>query len=230
MAAEDNHDVHRSDDHDESSRLLEGTDVKVKAVESPSSEGYSWTVDGLPLSHGSVMGEPVGRNQWDSGLLSCLGRNDEFCSSDLEVCLLGSVAPCVLYGSNVERLGSVPGSFTTHCLPYLGLYLMGNSFFGCNCLAPCFSYPIRSAIRRKFNLEGSFEAMNRSCGISCIEDGTKREHCETTCDFMTHVMCHTCALCQEGRELRRRLTHPAFNSQPVVVVVPPSQQTMGRRH
>lgn len=46
-----------------------------------------WTADGLPLSHGSVVGEPmVGRTHWDSSLCACLGRNDEFCSSDLEVC------------------------------------------------------------------------------------------------------------------------------------------------
>lgn len=48
--------------------------------------GCGWTADGLPLGHGSVMGEPMGRAQWDSGLLACLGRNDDFCSSDLEVC------------------------------------------------------------------------------------------------------------------------------------------------
>lgn len=52
---------------------------------SPGSAG-GWTVDGLPLGHASVMGEPVGRGHWDSGLFSCLGRSDEFCSSDLEVC------------------------------------------------------------------------------------------------------------------------------------------------
>jgi hypothetical protein len=48
--------------------------------------GYSWTADGLPLGHGSVVGEPMGRTHWNSGLCACLGRNDEFCSSDLEVC------------------------------------------------------------------------------------------------------------------------------------------------
>ncbi|KAL7208466.1 hypothetical protein ACSBR1_030251 [Camellia fascicularis] len=31
------------------------------------------------------MGEPLLRAQWDSNLFACLGRNDEFCSSDLEV-------------------------------------------------------------------------------------------------------------------------------------------------
>ncbi|KAL8039485.1 hypothetical protein ABFX02_10G040100 [Erythranthe guttata] len=184
-----------------------------------------WTADGLPV------GEPtMERSQWDSSLLSCLGRNDEFCSSDLEVCLLGSVAPCVLYGTNVERLGSAPGTFANHCLPYTGLYLIGNTFFGYNCLAPWFSYPIRTSIRRKFNLEGSCEAIVRSCGCcgSVIDDDVQREQCETACDFATHVFCHACALCQEGREIRRKLPHPAFNAQPFLVMIPPGGQIMGR--
>lgn len=54
--------------------------------EAPASAGYDWTANGLPLGHGSVMGEPMGRSLWDSSLFACLGRNDEFCSSDLEVC------------------------------------------------------------------------------------------------------------------------------------------------
>ncbi|KAK4396327.1 Cell number regulator 8 [Sesamum angolense] len=59
----------------------------------------------------------------------------------LPVGLLGSAAPCVLYGTNVERLGSAPGTFANHCLPYTGFYLMGNAFFGWNCFAPLFSFP-----------------------------------------------------------------------------------------
>ncbi|KAK8359568.1 hypothetical protein V6Z11_A04G104700 [Gossypium hirsutum] len=205
------------------------TDVAA-SPEARTGAGFGWTADGLPLVHGSVVGEPMGRSQWDSSLLACLGRNDEFCSSDVEVCLLGSVAPCVLYGSNVERLGSAPGTFANHCLPYSGLYLIGNSFFGWNCLAPWFSYSTRTAIRRKFNLEGTCEALNRSGGYcrSCLEDEVQREQCESTCDFATHVFCHACALCQEGRELRRRLPHPGFNAQPVLVMIPPGEQTMGR--
>ncbi|GLT79336.1 hypothetical protein SLA2020_508280 [Shorea laevis] len=192
--------------------------------------GYGWTADGLPLVHGSMFGEPIAREQWDSSLMACLGRNDEFCSSDLEVCLLGSVAPCVLYGSNAERLLSSSETFAYHCLPYCGLYLIGPSFFGWNCLAPWFSYPSRTAIRRKFNLEGSCEALNRSCGCcgSCLEDEMQRELCESASDAATHVFCHPCALCQEGREIRRRMPHPGFNTQPVLVMIPPGEQTMGR--
>ncbi|KAI4300249.1 hypothetical protein L6164_033646 [Bauhinia variegata] len=204
--------------------------LKSSAFEPIIGNGYGWTADGLPLGHGNVVGEPMGRTQWNSSLCACLGRNDEFCSSDLEVCLLGSVAPCVLYGSNVERLGSAPGTFANHCLPYSGLYMIGNSCFGGNCLAPWFSYPSRTAIRRKFNLEGTCEAFNRSCGCcgSCLEDELQREQCESVCDLATHVFCHACALCQEGRELRRRLPHPGFNAQPVLIMIPPSEQSMGR--
>ncbi|KAG5584410.1 hypothetical protein H5410_044844 [Solanum commersonii] len=189
-----------------------------------------WTAEGVPMGHG-VVGDPImNRAQWDSGLCACFGRTDEFCSSDIEVCLLGSMAPCVLYGSNAERLGSAPGTFANHCLPYTGLFLIGQSFFGSNCVAPCFTYPSRTAIRRTFNLEGSCEAFNRSSGCcgSFVEDEVQREQCESVCDLATHFFCHPCALCQEGRELRRRLPHPGFNAQQVLVMIPPNEQTMGR--
>jgi hypothetical protein len=41
-------------------------------------------------------------------------------------------------------------------------------------------------------------------------------------------LCHPCALCQEGRELRRRVPHPGFNGLSVFVMMPPTEQTMGR--
>jgi len=215
----------------------EGSPLLPKQEESGTEEnipkqegGAEWTVDGLPLGHGNVVGAPVSRSQWDSSLFARLGRNDEFCSSDLEVCLLGTVAPCMLYGSNVERLSLAPGTFANHCLPYTSLYLLGNFLFGWNCLAPWFSYPSRTAIRRKFNLEGSCEAFNRSCGCcgGIMEDDEQREHCESSCDFATHFFCHRCALCQEGRELRRRLPHPGFNGRSVLVMIPPMEQMMAR--
>ncbi|KAK2657997.1 hypothetical protein Ddye_011049 [Dipteronia dyeriana] len=243
MAHNNNQDASPNDSHEESSPLLNNhpknekqsnvVDGKASAVAptpQKSLAAVGWTANGLPLGHGSVMGEPMGRTQWDSSLCACLGRNDEFCSSDLEVCLLGSMAPCVLYGSNVERLGSAPGTFANHCVPYTGLYLIGQAFFGWNCLAPWFSYSSRTAIRRKFNLEGSCEALHRSCGCcgSCVEDQLQRESCESAFDFATHVFCHLCALCQEGRELRRRMPPPGFNAQPVLVMIPPGEQAMGR--
>ncbi|XP_043700735.1 cell number regulator 8-like [Telopea speciosissima] len=217
-------------DANDSHAETESKSVPLESGEIGVGIGVGWTADGLPLGHGSVVGEPVARGPWASSLFACLGRNDEFCSSDLEVCLLGSVAPCMLYGSNVERLGSGPGAFANHCLSYTALYFLGNSLFGWNCLAPWFSYPSRTAIRRKFNLEGNCEALSRSCGCcgSFMEDDEQREQCETACDFATHYFCHVCSLCQEGRELRRRLPHPGFNGRPVLVMIPPMEQTMGR--
>ncbi|XP_020578201.1 cell number regulator 8 [Phalaenopsis equestris] len=190
-----------------------------------------WTAEGVPLvfAHGSIVGEPLVRDQWDSGLFSCLGRNDEFCSTDLEVCLLGSFAPCVLFGSNAERLGSAPGSFIHNCFTYAGLYMLGNCFFGWNCLAPWLAYPRRAAIRRRFNLEGNCEALAKSIGChGIVSDEESREQLESICDVATHVFCHPCALCQEGRELRRRLPHPCLAATSMMIMMPPMEQCMGR--
>ncbi|KAL0336881.1 UNVERIFIED_CONTAM: Cell number regulator 8 [Sesamum calycinum] len=131
----------------------------------PPAVPVGWTANGLPVGEPVMHREPMTqRSQWHSGVFSCLGRNDEFYSSDLEVCLLGAAAPCVLHGSNVERLGYAPGIFANQCLPYTGLYVIGSCFFGWNCLAPWFSYPTRTAIRHNFNLEGNFEELVRSFG------------------------------------------------------------------
>lgn len=47
---------------------------------------YGWIANGLPLSHDSVVREPTSRAQWNSSIYACLGLNDVFCGSDLEVC------------------------------------------------------------------------------------------------------------------------------------------------
>lgn len=74
----------------ESSPLLPTEAAGEKVPPAPAPEAAKYCADGVPV----VMGEPVGahsvggvpRESWNSGILSCLGRNDEFCSSDLEVC------------------------------------------------------------------------------------------------------------------------------------------------
>lgn len=73
------------------------------------------------------------------------------------------------------------------------------------------------------NKQGGCEALNRSygCWKCCLE----QEECY---DIFIHLFCHACALCQEARELHRRLPDPGFNSQPLLVTIPPGQQTMGR--
>lgn len=56
-----------------------------------------WTADGLPMSHGSVMGQPIPRSPWNSSACACLGQNDHFCSSDLEVCMSLSFISLLIY-------------------------------------------------------------------------------------------------------------------------------------
>ncbi|OIT28391.1 hypothetical protein A4A49_57752 [Nicotiana attenuata] len=51
----------------------------------PAAFSMGWTADGLDMGHGVV--DETNRGQWDSGLCGCFGRNDECCSSDIEVCV-----------------------------------------------------------------------------------------------------------------------------------------------
>lgn len=61
-------------------------------VETKSSGGapppvpIGWTVDGVPVGDPTVV-----KAQWETGLFSCLGKNDEFYSSDVEVCEFFSI-------------------------------------------------------------------------------------------------------------------------------------------
>lgn len=76
--------------------------------------------------------------------------------------------------------------------------------------------------------QGGCEAFQNSCGCCGSMGDEDQEQCEAFCDVGTHLFCHPCALCQEGREVRRRLPHPGFNAQPVLVMIPPGEQAMGR--
>lgn len=52
-----------------------------------STSGSAKIVGAPPLAHGFPVGHGrVQRNEWESGVFGCLGKNDEFYSSDLEVC------------------------------------------------------------------------------------------------------------------------------------------------
>lgn len=78
--------------------------------------------------------------------------------------------------------------------------------------------------------QGSCEAFSRSFGCchGMLQDEVRREQLESACDLATHLLCHPCSLCQEGRELRRRMPHPGFNGRPILVMMPPTEQAMGR--
>jgi Cys-rich protein (TIGR01571 family) len=215
---------------EESAKMYTGEmEPETKTMEPPTTPEYIEVANGVPAGPGGpVMGAPVSRSAWSTGLFSCLGSQDEFCSSDLEVCIVGTFIPCVLYGGNMERILPRRSSFCTHCLSYSSLYFLGNCLFNTNILAPCFSYPSRTALRRKFNLEGTGEQIANTFGCcgSVIDDDESHECCESVLDCAVHVLCHPCALCQESRELRRRLPHPAFSRPAYLPQAPPMEQHM----
>ena len=78
-AADDNH-----GHEEEASPLLAPPPADEKQTP-PTQYPAKGCANGVPV----VMGEPVAAppwESWDTGVLSCLGRNDDFCSSDIEVC------------------------------------------------------------------------------------------------------------------------------------------------
>jgi Cys-rich protein (TIGR01571 family) len=203
---------------------------ETKNVEAKSEESENTEVaNGLPAGPvGPVIGAPVSRNAWSTGLFSCLGSQDEFLSSDLEVCIVGTFAPGVLYGGNMQRMFPRSNSFSIGCLSYSSLYFLGTCLFNMNILAPCLSYPSRTALRRKFNLEGTGESLANTFGCRHgANDESHNERCESILDGAVHFLCHSCALCQESRELRRRLPHPGFSHPAYLPLSPPMEQHMG---
>eukprot|EP00475_Leptophrys_vorax_P013900 TRINITY_DN2024_c0_g1_i1.p2 TRINITY_DN2024_c0_g1~~TRINITY_DN2024_c0_g1_i1.p2 ORF type:complete len:209 (-),score=5.21 TRINITY_DN2024_c0_g1_i1:328-954(-) len=159
------------------------------------------------------------RNNWTTGLFGCCGNTDQFESTDCEICCLGSFAPCVLYASNQERLKGDSRVFWEHCWKYAAFFVLGKIFFKANVLAPCHSWPTRSEVRTRFHLESDAKC----CFTNPSPD------CERGCDCLVHFCCHGCALCQEAREIRRRLPRPtSVPNVPLCAshVVAPTVQTM----
>ncbi|KAK9065693.1 hypothetical protein SSX86_015094 [Deinandra increscens subsp. villosa] len=139
---------------------------------------------------------------WSSGICACF--------DDFESCCIGTICPCYLFGKNAEVLGSnsFMGSCTTHCiicglinscccLASGGLLLV---FPGC--FAACHACGYRKALRTKYNLQEA------PCG-----------------DFVTHLCCHLCAICQEYREIRERSVDINPNAN-MVDITAPEVQTM----
>ncbi|CAI5460667.1 unnamed protein product [Closterium sp. Yama58-4] len=157
--------------------------------------------------------------EWSTGICSCIpGYNSEHARSDCEICCLGWFAPCVLYGSNMVRLSGNQSEFCNNCCCYASLLILGGVFLRCNVLAPIKSWPSRSAIRTRFGLQSGAESVTRDPSGGC----------DRCCDCFLHFICHRCALCQEAREIRRRLplSGPDSSSGSAVVVAPPSMQAM----
>ncbi|OVA03881.1 Uncharacterized protein family Cys-rich [Macleaya cordata] len=167
----------------------------------------------IPLSHSDPEAAIVqqkddlvpapGPAQWTSGICACC--------DDMQSCCIGLMCPCYLFGKNAEFLGSgtLIGSCMTHfilcglvnslcCLLSEGILL---GFPGCS--VACYACGYRRALRSKYNLPEA------PCG-----------------DFITHLCCHLCALCQEYREIRERSGNNASSDLTLAEITAPPVQKM----
>ncbi|XP_031475064.1 protein PLANT CADMIUM RESISTANCE 10 [Nymphaea colorata] len=141
--------------------------------------------------------------QWSSGICACC--------DDMQSCCIGFFCPCFLFGKNTEFIGA--GSWTGPCVTHFTLW----GLFNCLCclltdgmllglpgiMVSCYACGYRRAIREKFNLQEA------PCG-----------------DFVTHLCCHQCAICQEYRELRERSNGFSISNLSLPAVTAPQIQTM----
>lgn len=111
------------------------------------------------------------------------------CDNDCDICCMAWCFPCVTYANNEEKMAPVGDEhWWRDCIVYTGVLVC----IGCPCF--CF-FGTRTRLRKKYDLP--------------------EEPCN---DFCTHIWCHQCALCQEARELRRRI-----DDQPQAAAVPMQQ-------
>ncbi|KAI3720143.1 hypothetical protein L6452_21054 [Arctium lappa] len=102
------------------------------------------------------------------------------CLSDISSCCCTLWFPCVTFGRNAEILDKG----TSSCAASGAVYLVLCMFTGCECV---FTSIYRAKLRHEYALPA------RPCN-----------------DFLVHLFCECCALCQEYRELKYRGLDPAL--------------------
>ncbi|KAG5021135.1 hypothetical protein AAZX31_06G296900 [Glycine max] len=163
----------------------------------------------LPESYTPPADEP-----WMTGIFGCTG--------DRENCLTGLFCPCVLFGRNVETLHEetpwtgpcvchaifVEGgiALATATAIFNGFIDPGTSFlifeglFFTWWMCGIYTGQVRQNLQKKYHLQ------NSPCDPCCV-----------------HCCMHWCALCQEHREMKGRLSDSIF-SETTIVNAPPVQE------
>ncbi|KAK1274100.1 Cell number regulator 6 [Acorus gramineus] len=163
----------------------------------------------LPESYSPPANEP-----WSSGIFGC--------TEDTESCWTGLFCPCVLFGRNVERLrddvtwtgpcmchaicveGGIALAAATalfHGVDPQTSFLIGEGLFFAWWMCGIYTGLFRQSLQKKYHLKNS------------------------PCDpCMVHCCMHWCALCQEHREMKGRLSDNVV--MPMTIVNPPAVQEM----
>ncbi|KAL1324671.1 hypothetical protein HN51_034829 [Arachis hypogaea] len=172
----------------------------------------------LPESYSPPADEP-----WTTGIFGC--------TEDKESCLTGLFCPCVLFGRNVESLREdTPwtGPCLCHAIFVEGGISLAIATLAANSLVPgidpgtvflvceglfftwwmCGIYTgqVRQTLQKKYHLKDS------PCNACCV-----------------HCCLHWCALCQEHREMKGRLSDDLF-SEMTIVNPPPAQEMTTSTH
>ncbi|XP_050203289.1 cell number regulator 6 [Mercurialis annua] len=157
--------------------------------------------------------EPPSDEEWTTGICSCL--------DDIDSCRTGLVCPCMLFGRNVETLREdIP--WTNACVCHAmcvegGLALAAATAFF-HGIDPKTSFLICEGLFFAWWMCGIYTGLFR-------QSLQKKYHLkDSPCDpCLVHCCLHWCALCQEHREMKSRLSDNSA-MQMTVVNPPPVQQ------
>ncbi|KMZ58409.1 plant cadmium resistance 1 [Zostera marina] len=165
----------------------------------------------LPESYSPPSNEP-----WTTGIFGC--------SEDPDSCWTGLFCPCVLFGRNVENMrDDIPWNQPCLCHAVcveggIALAALTAIFHG---IDPKTSFLIGEGLMFGWWMCGIYTGLFR-------QSLQKKYHLkDSPCDpCMVHCCLHWCALCQEHREMKGRLSDNMI--MPMTVVNAPSVQDMNR--
>ncbi|CAI9762348.1 unnamed protein product [Fraxinus pennsylvanica] len=164
----------------------------------------------LPESYQAPADEP-----WTTGIFGC--------TEDTESCWTGLFCPCVLFGRNVEQLRE-DTPWTGPCICHAIFVEGGLAFVAVTAavhgiIEPKTTFLIYEGLLFGWWMCGIYTGLMR-------QSLQKKYHLKNSpCDpCMVHCCMHWCALCQEHREMKGRLSDDAV--MPMTVVNPPPIQEM----
>ncbi|XXG77877.1 hypothetical protein AAC387_Pa08g1940 [Persea americana] len=155
--------------------------------------------------------EPPTDEPWATGICGC--------AEDIDSCRTGLLLPCVLFGQNVENLREdIPSSQACMCHAIFveGGIALATATVLCNGFDPRTSFLIGEGLLFSWWMCGIYTGLFR-------QSLQKKYHLkDSPCDpCVVHCCMHSCALCQEHREMKGRLSDNAGTP-----MTPPTLQDM----
>ncbi|GAB2222113.1 hypothetical protein Droror1_Dr00013314 [Drosera rotundifolia] len=159
--------------------------------------------------------EPPADEPWTTGIFGC--------AEDTESCWRGLFCPCVLFGRNVERMRDDDMPWTTPCICHAvcveGGIVLAAATAAFHGIDPRTSFLVFEGLVFAWWMCGIYTGLVR-------QSLQRKYHLKNSpCDpCLVHCCMHWCALCQEHREMKSRLSDDAIS--PMTVVNPPPVQQM----